>query len=119
MLRANPTYRPDPIRVPPDEVAVFEAALREHRAGTPMASTGASGTPPATAAPAKPVAPSSAVILGTPPAAKPRGSRWWMWALGAAFVGGAVAVAAGSDGGEDPAPSSTTTLREPPPPPPP
>jgi hypothetical protein len=29
ILRQDPTYRPDPIKVPPDETAVFEQALKE------------------------------------------------------------------------------------------
>src|SRR5882672_4357447 len=32
ILRANPQWRPDPIRVPPDETAVFEQALKEFTA---------------------------------------------------------------------------------------
>ncbi len=32
VLRSDPLYRPDPVRVPPDEMNVFEAALKEFQA---------------------------------------------------------------------------------------
>lgn len=32
VLRSDPAYRPDPVRVPPDEMAVFETSLKEFQA---------------------------------------------------------------------------------------
>ena len=44
ILRSNPQWRPDPIRVPPDETAVFEQALKE------FTTEGAGAPPPGPAA---------------------------------------------------------------------
>ena len=41
ILRTNPDYRPDPIRVPPDETAVFEQALKEYKERGPSHAAGA------------------------------------------------------------------------------
>jgi len=32
VLRSDPSYRPDPVRVPPDEMSVFDSALKEFQA---------------------------------------------------------------------------------------
>ena len=50
ILRTNPQWRPDPIRVPPDETAVFEQAMREFTAESAGGTAPAPGTttsPPA------------------------------------------------------------------------
>jgi len=122
ILRSNPQWRPDPIRVPPDETAVFEQAMKEFTAeaagGTPPAP--GEPTPPASTTPATPPAatpptpapatpppaarptptPASSIV---PSAAKPEGkkSNKMVWYLvgGAVVLGGIAAAAAGGGGG--------------------
>jgi hypothetical protein len=119
ILRTTPTWRPDPIRVPPDETAVFEQALKEYTAesaagGTPPAGgtetapvPGATTTPapttPTTPPPAPKTAP-TAESVGVPSAASAEGGKksskkMWYIIGGAALIGGIVAVAAGGGGG--------------------
>jgi hypothetical protein len=99
ILRQEPDWRPDPIRVPPDETAVFEQALQEFQSEQQP--------PPPPPPPAPAPADTAAVIkTGTetlpPPAPSEKKSifsRWWLWAgAGAAAV--AIALAAGG-GGDD------------------
>lgn len=116
ILRANPQWRPDPIRVPPDETAVFEQALKEFtaEAATPTPPVpgetppGTTTTPPVVTPPAAPPpvakptpTPASAIV---PSAAKPEGgkkSNKMVWYLvgGAVVLGGIAAAAAGGGGG--------------------
>jgi tetratricopeptide (TPR) repeat protein len=100
ILRTNPDYRPDPIRVPPDETAVFEQALKEYKSGAPAtqpapADTAKAAPPPA---PVK-MAPEAAVVPATKSTKKPLYKQWWVWLAGAAVVGGVAAAAAGGGGG--------------------
>ena len=118
ILRANPQWRPDPIRVPPDETAVFEQALKEYTAeaaggtppvpgetvppaGTPTATT-TPVTPPPAAPPAVRPAPTPASSI-VPSAAKPEGKKSskkvWYIVGGAVVLGGIAAAAAGGGGG--------------------
>jgi tetratricopeptide (TPR) repeat protein len=83
ILSQNPAYRPDPVRVPPDETAVFEQALKEF----------AAPPPPPTPPPSTPPPPAA------PPPKKPLWSKWWVWVAGAAVVGGVAAAAGGGGGG--------------------
>ncbi|MEO5617725.1 MAG: hypothetical protein ABIS67_08135, partial [Candidatus Eisenbacteria bacterium] len=101
ILRASPTWRPDPIRVPPDETAVFEQALREFTAesaggtppvpgqpGTPAVTTPT--TPPVTPPPAVRPAPTPASSI-VPSAAKSEGKKSkkvWYIVGGAVVLGG-------------------------------
>ncbi len=125
ILRGNPQWRPDPIRVPPDETAVFEQALKEYTAeaagGTPPApgdAAPAPGAPPSTAPttpapvtpppatppPARPTpTPASSMV---PSASKPESGKKsnktiWYIVGGAVVLGGVAAAAAGGGGGGD------------------
>ena len=113
ILRTNPQWRPDPIRVPPDETAVFEQALKEATA------EGASGTPPATPGGTPPPAttpPATTEAVAPPPAPKPAptpasalvpesgegkksNKKLWYIVGGAVLLGGIAAAAAGGGGG--------------------
>jgi hypothetical protein len=116
MLQANSEWRPDPIRVPPDETAVFEQALKEfqgERATPPPAVSPPPTTPPATSEkpadrPAKPVKeakpPKQPKSEPTPASSMTEGggkkkSKVLWYVLGAAAVGGIAAAAAGGGGG--------------------
>lgn len=117
ILRANPQWRPDPIRVPPDETAVFEQALKEATAegagGAPP--TPGATTPPATTPPAT-VPPATTETVTPPPAPKPAptpasalvpesgegkksNKKLWYIVGGAVLLGGIAAAAAGGGGG--------------------
>ncbi len=131
ILRSNPQWRPDPIRVPPDETAVFEQALKE------FTSEGAGATPPAPAAttpppvvapqttpppssvppaaekPEKPKkeekprnepTPASALLPGESAGEKKSNKKLWYIVGGAVLVGGIAAAAAGGGGGGGGAP---------------
>jgi hypothetical protein len=115
ILRDRPDWRPDPIRVPPDEMEVFDAALQEYQAEVqPEAAQPTPEAKPDTVAalPAAPAAstsaPDAARVLGQPKETsgkkKPLASQWWVWALGAGVVGGAVVAlgGGGDDGGNSP-----------------
>jgi len=122
ILRSNPSWRPDPIRVPPDETAVFDQALKEFQAegsGTPApADTSKAATPPTpappTTAPAPPKAtptPASTVVPGaaTETKEKKKSSKTLWYVLGGAVLIGGIAAAAGGGGGgggSTPAPAS-------------
>jgi tetratricopeptide (TPR) repeat protein len=109
ILREDPAWRPDPIRVPPDETAVFEQALKEYQEEKSAAVPPPGTTAPATGgAAATTPAPVSAGQIGLESSKKPLMKQWWVWALGAVAIGG-IAVAAGGGGGDDggtPAPAS-------------
>lgn len=115
ILASNPQWRPDPIRVPPDETAVFEQALKEFNGenggGTPPV-PGQGGTPPASSPPP----PASTPPASTPPAAaRPTpastmvpssggksgksSKKVWYIVGGAVVLGGIAAAAAGGGGG--------------------
>jgi hypothetical protein len=123
ILRLNPAYRPDPIRVPPDETAVFDQALREYE--TELATPARRDT--VTAPPPTRTQPPAATTRPTPPPTTPAmtpvkeeggkkglASQWWVWVLGAAVVGGVAAAAGGGGGGGG---GETPPLPGPPPPP--
>ena len=108
ILRDRPDWRPDPIRVPPDEMGIFDAALNEYQAEVQR---GVAQPKPDTlaAAPAAPIsAPVAARVLGQPKELsgkkKSLASQWWVWVLGAGVVGGAAAAlgGGGGDGGNPP-----------------
>jgi tetratricopeptide (TPR) repeat protein len=88
ILRDHPDWRPDPDKVPPDEIAVFETALDQVKA-----ETAAPPPPPPTETPAVPA----------PEPARPKGGksifkRWWFYAiLGGAAAGAAIALSGGGD----------------------
>jgi len=94
ILRSEPSWRPDPIRVPPDETAVFEQALTEFQAES-------KAPPVKPSAPPKVEAAAPALNPEGAPPAKKKGlaSKWWVWAIGAGVVGGVAAAAAGGGGG--------------------
>jgi hypothetical protein len=122
ILRVNPTWRPDPIRVPPDETAVFEQALKEYNAEsaggtptpagadttkTPVPGTAAPGTP-ATTPPATPTetpkpqpTPASSIVPSAATTETHKKSSKMVWYIvgGAVVVGGIAAAAAGGGGG--------------------
>jgi tetratricopeptide (TPR) repeat protein len=105
ILRTVPDWRPDPIKVPPDETAVFDQSLKEFQAE--------GGAPPATTPP--PTTPTPEKIEATPPSGgggkqetvKPvqvvepsagggKKSKKMLWyGLGGAALVGVIAVAAG------------------------
>jgi len=118
ILRNNPAWRPDPIRVPPDETAVFEQALKEFTAegasggtpptpgGTPATTTPPAGTtnptPPPPPPPAERPAPtpaSSLVPSAESGGGKKSSKKVWYIVGGAVLVGGIAAAAAGGGGG--------------------
>ena len=112
ILRANPQWRPDPIRVPPDETAVFEQALKEYTTeaagGTPPAPGGTASppvnTPPTTNEPAPPPArpeptPASAPVPSSGTEGKKSSKKLWYIIGGVVLVGGIAAAAAGGGGG--------------------
>jgi hypothetical protein len=105
LLRSTPTWRPDPIRVPPDEMAVFDQALKEYQE-SPAAPTQAPTTPaqPPATTPAKPATPSQIGVAKE--GGKKKGLPWLWIGLGAVAVGGIAAVAAGGGGDDDGGPSA-------------
>lgn len=106
ILRADPAWRPDPIRVPPDETAVFEQALREFQEERAQAPPPSQPTTPSTP-PATPVRPSQ---IGMESEKKPITKQWWFWALGIGAVAGIAAAAGGGGGGGDGPPPGPATL---------
>jgi hypothetical protein len=115
ILRTNPEYRPDPIRVPPDETAVFEQALKEfgsEAAGSQPAhaDTIRAAPPPTTVKPSE-----TAVVVPQEKSSgkKPLYKQWWVWLAGAAVIGVAAAAAGGGGGGK----GSPDLASFPPPPP--
>ncbi len=107
ILAENAAYRPDPIRVPPDEMAVFEGAKQEFDA--------AQAAPKPTGITAEPKPSPPPVETGTQPpklatplpgvsaqtsSKKSLLKRWYFW-VGLAAVGGgaALALGGGGDGG--------------------
>ena len=107
ILRNDPNWRPDPIRVPPDETALFEQALKEYQEEKPSA-------PPTQAKPA-PTQPTTPAPSSPPPASqigiqsekKPLMKQWWFWALGVGALAGVAAAAGGGGGGGESPPAST------------
>ena len=106
ILRTNPDWRPDPIRVPPDETAVFDQSLKEFQSEqgapppTPPTTPPATQAPPPTTAPppARPApAPVKAVTV-IPTETKKKSNTLW-YVLGGAALVAVVAVAAGGGGG--------------------
>ncbi len=113
ILRSNAAWRPDPIRVPPDEMAVFEQALKEYTADnaggapTPGGAPPANATPPAsesTPPPPPPVSkqptPASSMVpsAATEGGGKKSSKKIWYIVGGAVLVGGIAAAAAGGGG---------------------
>ena len=113
ILRANPQWRPDPIRVPPDETAVFEQALKEYTTEssggtppTPGGTTPPATTPPATSEPASPPppppsrpepTPASSLVSGGGEGKKSNKKLWYI--IGGVVLVGGIAAAAGGGGG--------------------
>ena len=107
ILRTDATWRPDPIRVPPDETTVFEQALKEYQEEKPAgAAPPQTTTPPATGA-APPSTPVSPATIGAESTKKPLVKQWWFWAIGLVAIGGIAAAAGGGggDGGTPPPPT--------------
>jgi len=104
ILRTNPDYRPDPIRVPPDETAVFEQALKEYKAQAPATTPAhvdtVRATPPTPTPPSTGAKSTGEMVVPQEKTSgkKPLYKQWWVWLAGAAVVGG-VAAAASSGGG--------------------
>jgi hypothetical protein len=101
LLKDQPTWRPDPIRVPPDETAVFEQALKEYQeegpAPTPTPAQPAptpTPTQPPAPAPTRPASPAQIGATG-----EKKGLPWLWIGLGVVAVGG-IAAAAGGGGGD-------------------
>jgi len=120
ILRTNPSWRPDPIRVPPDETAVFDQALKEFTAegsAAPPVPGGApadtsKAVPPVTPAPsaAKPApTPASTVVPGAAETKEKKKSSKTLWYVlgGAVLIGGIAAAAGGGGGGSSPPPPQT------------
>jgi hypothetical protein len=114
ILRTNPSWRPDPIRVPPDETAVFDQALKEFTTeggaaapvpgGAPADTTKGATPPPVAPVPAaaKPSpTPASTVVPGaaTETKEKKKSSKTLWYVLGGAVLIGGIAAAAGGGGG--------------------
>ena len=114
ILRTNPQWRPDPIRVPPDETAVFEQALKEATAegagGPPPPTPGGTpppeATPPATSAPVSPPPPApkpaptpASALVPESGEGKKSNKKLWYIVGGAVLLGGIAAAAAGGGGG--------------------
>ena len=122
ILRSNPSWRPDPIRVPPDETAVFDQALKEFTAeggaaapvpgGAPADTTKGATPPPVAPVPsaAKPSpTPASTVVPGAAETQEKKKSSKTLWYVigGAVLVGGiAAAAGGGGGGGSSPAPQA-------------
>ena len=109
LLRRDANWRPDPIRVPPDETQVFDKALTEFQAEAPV---------PSKPAPQPPPPPGMTNAAAAPQQEKKKGlaSKWWVWAGGALLIGGIAAAAGGGGGGGGGGPA-LTPLPGPPPPP--
>jgi hypothetical protein len=100
LLRANPAWRPDPIRVPPDEIAVFEQALKELPADRAAAPASPAPAPKPSAPATPPPADLTASSSNLQPEGKKSGKTLW-YVLGGAAVVGLVAVLAGGGGSKD------------------
>jgi hypothetical protein len=103
ILRQEPEWRPDPIRVPPDETTVFEQALREFQ--SEQAAQSPRPAPIPTPAPVD----TAAVVRRTetlpppePEEKKSLLSRWWLWAGAAGAVLAIALIAGGGDDEEGP-----------------
>lgn len=108
ILRTMPDWRPDPIKVPPDETAVFDQSLKEFQTEGAAPPTPAPATPApakrdsAAAVPpsvAKPTTPRPAPVM-TPVTAGGKKSKTLWYVLGGVVVVGAIAAAAGGGGGD-------------------
>jgi hypothetical protein len=115
ILAQDPTWRPDPIRVPPDEATVFEQALAEFTAsragGAAPDSAQTVPTPPApaTTTPAPPTTPPPATRTAPPPSrpvpaativpAEKKSNKTWIWIAGGVAAAGIIAAVAGGGGG--------------------
>lgn len=98
ILRTEPNWRPDPIRVPPDETAIFEQALKEYQEEKP---TSPAPSRPATTPSTPPSStPASPATIGIQSEKKPLMKQWWVWALGVGAVAGIAAAAGGGGGGD-------------------
>ncbi len=91
VLRDHPDWRPDPDRVPPDEIAVFETALDQVKAEAAAAAVAPPPPAPETPAPAP-------AESGQPKAGKSIFKRWWFYAIiGGAAAGAAIALSGGGN----------------------
>src|SRR5262245_2448988 len=117
ILRQDASYRPDPIKVPPDETAVFEQALKEfqsEQAQPPPSQTPAERESVKVAAPPSTKAAPTAVVTEQKGGGKSIFGQWWFWAGSAAVVGG---IAAALGGHKEDHPTPPSPLGSPPPPP--
>jgi tetratricopeptide (TPR) repeat protein len=138
ILHTTPDWRPDPIRVPPDETAVFDQALKEYQAEQAMTPSAPGATPtPVTPTPA-PTTPTTTPAAPPPVVAKPapskpapskpvavipmesgkKSSKTLWYVIGGVVVVGAIAAAAGGGGGggSTPPPPPPALAGFPPPP---
>ena len=110
ILQNNPQWRPDPIRVPPDEMAVFDQAMKEFTTGVATPTPGstlppASSTPATTPEPANPPPPSrpeptpASALVSSGTEGKKSNKKLWYIIGGVVLVGGIAAAAAGGGGG--------------------
>ncbi len=104
-LRANPEWRPDPIRVPPDETAVFDQSLREFQAESGAPPTPGVPTPTpakrdtvAAPPPPRPASVRPAQIVPVTSGAK-KSKKTWYYVAGGVVLVGVIAAAAGGGGG--------------------
>jgi len=108
ILHDDPTWTPDPIRVPPDETALFEDAKREHQAQKTAEQPGSATTPAPPPKEAPPATVNSPRPMSVPPPQSEAGvkkspfKQWCFWAIGAGVAGAAVAVAASGSGSPSP-----------------
>jgi len=102
ILRNDPSWRPDPIRVPPDETALFEQALKEYQEEKPSTPSRPAQTPP----PSSSTPPATPAQIGIQQEKKPITKQWWFWALGVGAVAGIAAAAGGGGGGDGGTPPS-------------
>lgn len=106
ILRQEPAWRPDPIRVPPDETAVFDMALREfeNEGGAPPSTQQQPARTDTTATATPTPQPVSPAVIAPPVTSEKSSSifsKWWFWA-GAGGAALAIALAAGGGGDETP-----------------
>jgi len=115
ILRDTPSWRPDAVRVPPDETAVFEQALKEFQDEQKAQPPAPPQSQPPPATPPIKAPPSTPATNGMEPGGKKK--LPWLWiGLGVVAVGGIAAAAGGGGGGGDKPPPASPLPPFPPPP---